>query len=77
MSADTPAAHEAMIERDDLGFELLSDPGTEFYVEAGIIEPAAQSVQRGVIIYAPDGSVLFQEVNSDPATVLLSFLEIE
>lgn len=76
MSADTPAAHAGLIEQDGLAYELLSDPDTAFYVEAGIIEPSAESVHRGVIVYGPDGTIQFREVTDDPASVLLDFLEI-
>lgn len=64
------------MEQDGLAYELLSDPDTAFYREAGIIESSAGSVHRGVIVYAPDGTVLFREVTNDPATSLLDFLEI-
>ncbi|WP_346771749.1 redoxin domain-containing protein [Anoxynatronum buryatiense] len=76
VSADTPAAHEALTEKIGLSYPLMSDPEIMFYREAGIIQPQASTVHRGVVIYSPEGERLYQQVTDDPATVLLQHLQL-
>lgn len=74
VSTDTPESHSALMESRGLEFEILSDPDALFYERAGIIEKGAMNVQRGVVIYAPDETLLFREITADPVSVLLESL---
>jgi len=76
VSADTPAAHHALMERENLGFDLLSDPQLTFYQQAGIITGTATGVRRGVVVYDSEGAEKFKEVTDDPATALLKYLNM-
>ena len=74
ISADTPAAHQALQQRENLGFELMSDPTLSFYRQAGIMTGADTGVRRGVVVYDNEGVETFKEVTDDPSTVLLNYL---
>lgn len=76
VSADTPAAHHALMERESLGFDLLSDPRLTFYQQAGIIAATDTGVKRGVVVYDSEGAEVFKEVTDDPATALLEHLNM-
>lgn len=76
VSADAPAAHKALKERIGLSYPLLSDPDISFYREAGIIDPQATTVHRGVVIYSPQGEEIHRQVTDDPAEALLQYLQL-
>lgn len=76
VSADTPAAHHALQQRENLGFDLLSNPTLSFYRQTGIMTGADTGVKRGVVIYDNEGVEAFKEVTDDPSTVLLNYLNI-
>lgn len=76
VSADTPSAHNALQERENLGFELMSDPQLSFYRQAGIMTGSDTGVKRGIVIYDNEGIATFREVTDDPATALLNHLNV-
>ncbi len=76
VSADTPGAHQALMEAESLGFDLLSDQQLSYYLEAGIIAGTDTGVKRGVVVYDSEGEEIFKEVTDDPAAALLDYLNI-
>ncbi len=76
VSGDTSDAQRNFIETRDFRFNLLSDPEFEFYVQAGISTNGTGSVNRGIMVYNPDGEVIFAETTEDPAAALINFLNL-
>ncbi len=76
VSADTPAAHQALVEAENLRFDLFSDQQLSFFQQAGIITGTDTGVKRGVVVYDSEGEETFKEVTDDPARALLDYLNI-
>ena len=76
VSMDSPSAHSGLIQRAQLDFGVYSDPERELFIAAGILEPDAETINRGLLILDPAGNVAYREVTRDPATALFRHLSM-